>query len=342
MKQFLLLKRKNVNPFDKCLDYDKKEQIKFKALQEYKSNFKIENEKEKVERDEQSYLSSVDYNKYWNIMMDTTLDLFKAISGFIPANRLLLPAISKQDDFKKIVLPKNVCQLIRYSGKQLCNGKDIELKYPVVVGRFEIEQNEILKFRASTWLSDDCINGYNWLITEKYTNCHAFNTIFYTLLKEGYHRVKRHTKKVNIFQKDVLIIPIHHPGHWALCIVLVKYLSIIYIDSMGNHSGNTVIRNITNYLIQECNDKSHPEGKEFLKKQNEWKSINLRNNPQQNNGNDCGVFSIMGGKAIAANYSKITKECNINDINSALTFNQSDIPYWRARIFAELMKGALY
>jgi len=39
---------------------------------------------------------------------------------------------------------------------------------------------------------------------------HCFNTFLYPRLKEkGYNSVKRWTKKINIFEKAIIIFPIH-------------------------------------------------------------------------------------------------------------------------------------
>ena len=249
--------------------------------------------------------------------------------------------IVTKDEFTKIDLPRNVCQFVRCDKAPFAIAEDIEMIFPAKVGRIEIAQDELQRFTKGTWLSDDCINGYLALITAKHTNVHAYNTNFYTFLKQGYPRVKRHTKKVNIFKKDVLVFPIHHPGHWALGICLINYKKLIYIDSMGNGNGYTVLNHMKEYLIAECNDKPHPEGKRFLAEIGDLKLINLSNNPQQNNGNDCGMFTIIGAKAFAAHYKKLNSDCSASEICEILTFNQVEMPYWRALVCTQILKNSL-
>lgn len=46
---------------------------------------------------------------------------------------------------------------------------------------------------------------------------YAFNTFFYPKLNsEGYNAVKRWTKGTDLFQHDMILVPIHIRVHWAL------------------------------------------------------------------------------------------------------------------------------
>lgn len=49
---------------------------------------------------------------------------------------------------------------------------------------------------------------------------HAYNTFLYGHLapKYDYARVKRWTRKIDIFTYDYLLIPVHLGMHWCMCV----------------------------------------------------------------------------------------------------------------------------
>lgn len=47
----------------------------------------------------------------------------------------------------------------------------------------------------------------------------TFNTFFYPKLRSsGYSAVRRWTKKMDIFSKDILLVPVHLGVHWCLSV----------------------------------------------------------------------------------------------------------------------------
>ncbi|XP_041283726.1 sentrin-specific protease 3-like, partial [Onychostruthus taczanowskii] len=61
---------------------------------------------------------------------------------------------------------------------------------------------------------------------------HFFNSFFYDKLRtRGYEGVQRWTKNVDIFGKELLLIPIHLEVHWSLVAVDVARRTITYFDS---------------------------------------------------------------------------------------------------------------
>lgn len=47
----------------------------------------------------------------------------------------------------------------------------------------------------------------------------VFNTFFYPKLrKSGYCAVRRWTKKMDIFSRDILLVPVHLGVHWCLSV----------------------------------------------------------------------------------------------------------------------------
>lgn len=74
------------------------------------------------------------------------------------------------------------------------------------------------------FLMSQVINFYMNLLMERsqkpnLPSVNAFNTFFYPKLrKSGYSAVRRWTKKMDIFSKDILLVPIHLGVHWCLSV----------------------------------------------------------------------------------------------------------------------------
>lgn len=68
------------------------------------------------------------------------------------------------------------------------------------------------------------INFYMKLLVERnkkagYPAVHAFNTFFYTKLTSGgYAGVRRWTRGVDLFEQDIVLVPVHLRVHWALVV----------------------------------------------------------------------------------------------------------------------------
>uniref|UniRef100_A0A915ENU8 Ubiquitin-like protease family profile domain-containing protein n=1 Tax=Ditylenchus dipsaci TaxID=166011 RepID=A0A915ENU8_9BILA len=57
------------------------------------------------------------------------------------------------------------------------------------------------------------------------------------------------TRKLDLFDCDFLLIPIHSPGHWSLAVVNIQKGRLEYYDSL-NGIGKTVLNNIRIFLIR--------------------------------------------------------------------------------------------
>ncbi|XP_036959902.1 sentrin-specific protease 1 isoform X1 [Acanthopagrus latus] len=179
------------------------------------------------------------------------------------------------------------------------------------------------------WLNDEVINFYMNLLVERskdpnLPSVNTFNTFFYPKLRcSGYSTVRRWTKKMDIFAKDILLVPVHLGVHWCLSVVDFRKKAILYFDSMGGNN-DEACRILFDYLQQESKDK---KGKALdtsgwilhSKKRNEI--------PQQMNGSDCGMFTCK-----YADY--ITKD-------KPITFTQKHMPYFRRRMVWEIVNHKL-
>lgn len=190
-----------------------------------------------------------------------------------------------------------------------------------------ITRKDIHTLADLNWLNDEVINFYmNLLIarsaSDKYPNVHAMNTFFYPKLISGGHAsLKRWTRKIDIFAKDIVVVPVHLGIHWCMSIIDFRSKCIRYYDSMGS-SNPKCLSALRQYLEDESLDKK----KQAYDTRN-WKLESANKIPQQMNGSDCGVFSCMFAEYICA--------------NRKITFTQQDMPYFRNKMVYEILKSKL-
>ncbi|XP_069753340.1 sentrin-specific protease 5 isoform X2 [Narcine bancroftii] len=159
--------------------------------------------------------------------------------------------------------------------------------------------------------------GENWLNDQ----VHFFNSFFYKQLQtKGYNGVKRWTKKVDLFNKALLLIPIHLEIHWSLLTVDLPNRKICLYDSQGIHF-NSCVQNILRYLKTEAGERNLPT---FLEG---WKAFATTCIPQQKNDSDCGVFVLQYCKCLA--------------LGRPFQFSQKDMPEVRKLIYRELCECKL-
>lgn len=191
----------------------------------------------------------------------------------------------------------------------------------------QITRKDIHTLAGLNWLNDEVINFYmNLLIVRgsggNFPKVHVMNTFFYPkLLSGGHSSLKRWTRKVDIFSKDLLVVPIHLGMHWCMSIVDFRENSIRYFDSMGGVNPKCL-----NALRQYLHDESLDKKKQPYDT-SKWTLECVKDIPQQMNGSDCGVFSCMFAEYITA--------------NKRLTFTQKDMPYFRNKMVYEILKSKL-
>ncbi|KAH8280573.1 hypothetical protein KR018_010278 [Drosophila ironensis] len=182
------------------------------------------------------------------------------------------------------------------------------------------------------WVNDTIINFYMNLIMErsegslgKLPRVYAMNTFFMTRLGEGgYQAVSRWTRNVDIFSKDIVLIPIHYKRiHWSIVAIDFREYSIKYYDSMGC-TNRKMLKTLTSYLQSESLDK---RGTPFDVRQLVIESLSASQVPQQKNGSDCGVFCCIFADLLSR--------------NKKLNFGQKHIMYLRHKMILEISSGQL-
>lgn len=194
--------------------------------------------------------------------------------------------------------------------------------FTVTYNKHSLTLEDLSTLDEQNWVNDQVINMYGELIMEATQHkIHFFNSFFHRqLVAKGYEGVKRWTKKVDLFSKRLLLIPIHLEIHWSLITVDMTNQQIHYYDSQGIVFKHTV-DNIMKYILSEAKEKKQ------MGYQKGWKVIVNKGIPQQRNDSDCGVF--------------VLEYCRCLALSEPLKFSQDDMPKVRKRIYKELCNCAL-
>ncbi|XP_064986288.1 probable ubiquitin-like-specific protease 2B isoform X2 [Musa acuminata AAA Group] len=186
-----------------------------------------------------------------------------------------------------------------------------------------ISKRDVDLLQPETFINDNIIDFYikylkNKIQPDQKHRFHFFNSFFFRKLADldkdrgcvsegraAFLRVRKWTRKVNIFEKDYIFIPVNFNLHWSLLIICHpgevanledneidsdKVPCILHMDSIkGSHSGLKNI--IQSYMWEEWKER-HPETTE----DDSLKYLNLRfvslELPQQENSFDCGLFLL--------------------------------------------------
>ncbi|MCL7043763.1 hypothetical protein MKW94_030322 [Papaver nudicaule] len=187
-----------------------------------------------------------------------------------------------------------------------------------------ITKRDIELLQPETFLNDTIIDFYiKYLKTrippEDGQRFHFFNSFFFRKLadldkdlpsasqgRKGFQRVRKWTRKVNLFEKDYVFIPINFHHHWSLIILChpgevanskgedvensVKVPCILHMNSIeGSHRG--LMKVIQSYLLEEWNERTAGASEDFSSKFHNLRFVNLEV-PQQENSYDCGLFLL--------------------------------------------------
>ncbi|XP_051026486.1 sentrin-specific protease 2-like [Acomys russatus] len=191
--------------------------------------------------------------------------------------------------------------------------------------KLQITRGDMRTLKGTRWLNDKIINFYMNLLVERnkkqgYPSVHAFNTFFYTKLKcGGYRSVRRWTQAVNLFAKELILVPIHLNVHWSLVVIDLRKKSIVYLDSMGQRRPD-ILELIFRYLQHESQSRRNVDLNPL-----EWKRYSMTEEeiPQQANGGDCGMFTCKYADYVSR--------------GQPITFSQQHVPLFRKMMVWEIL-----
>ncbi|XP_024143311.1 sentrin-specific protease 3b isoform X1 [Oryzias melastigma] len=200
---------------------------------------------------------------------------------------------------------------------QRTSGSAVAKTFRVNYKRHVLTMDDLGTLYGQNWLNDQVMNMYGDLVMDSVPDkVHFFNSFFYDKLRtKGYEGVKRWTKNVDIFQKDLLLIPIHLEVHWSLVSVDIQRRAITYFDSQRTLNRRCP-KHIFKYLQAEAVKKNQQD---FL---SGWKGFFKMNVGRQNNDSDCGAFVLQYCKCLA--------------LGQPFSFGQQDMQRLRRQMYKEL------
>nr|XP_019591399.1 PREDICTED: sentrin-specific protease 2 isoform X3 [Rhinolophus sinicus] len=195
--------------------------------------------------------------------------------------------------------------------------------------KLRITRGDIQTLKNYHWLNDEVINFYMNLLVERnkkqgYPALHAFSTFFYPKLKSGgYQAVKRWTKGVNLFEQELILVPIHRKVHWSLVVIDLRKKCLKYLDSMGQ-KGHRICEILLQYLQDESKTKRNLDLNLL-----EWTHYSMKPHeiPQQLNGSDCGMFTCKYADYISR--------------DKPIAFTQHQMPLFRKKMVWEILHQQL-
>ncbi|KDQ12790.1 hypothetical protein BOTBODRAFT_112325, partial [Botryobasidium botryosum FD-172 SS1] len=224
------------------------------------------------------------------------------------------------------------------------------------VGREVVKAQDLKRLRPGKWLNDEIINIYGAMIlerSEKWTrgkekgkqreddgrkamgavvreplDVHYFNSFFFVKLEDpGYAgaRLNKWTKKIDIFKKDILLVPVNlGNAHWTCAAINMRLKRVEYYDSMMSR------REKVFQVLREYLDLEHRDKKKAPFNFEGWIDHMPEATPRQENGFDCGVFLCQFMEAISR-----------GEEAEEFAFEQGDMGYLRMRMVWEIGKGTL-
>lgn len=217
---------------------------------------------------------------------------------------------------------------------------------PVEKCGYQIKQSDINRLVGANkpedlHLNDSIINVFFELLAERskkelnFPDVCIMNTHFLTkLVTSDYSGVETWTKKVDIFEHDIVLVPVHKEGiqpklnHWALAVIDFRRKTIKVYDSLTNEDAPTsfdVCKKLYKWLKDECLHKKSKKG--YLGIGEDWIMGEVRDIPQQENGSDCGVFCCMYAEFITR--------------NRPILFTQQNMEYFRKKMVYEIRSGRM-
>ncbi|CAI9291717.1 unnamed protein product [Lactuca saligna] len=239
---------------------------------------------------------NVAYKTLWSSMLeleDTVLGQIKApFTKYFP---------NFDQPFEEVIYPKGDVDAVSISKR------DVDLLLP------------------DTFVNDTIIDFYvkylkNKIRPEERQRFHFFNSFFFRKLadpekepldalegKTAFQRVRKWTRKVNLFEKDFVFIPVNYNYHWSLIVMChlgevatykdeedvtewTKVPCVLHMDPIrGSHTGLKGL--MQSYLKEEWKGRQQEASEDISSRFDNLRFISLEL-PQQPNSFDCGLFLL--------------------------------------------------
>ncbi|ESQ35898.1 hypothetical protein EUTSA_v10006645mg [Eutrema salsugineum] len=237
----------------------------------------------------------VKYPAVWNADLDDDVE----VSGDnLHQQKRYFPRFDEQ--FEDVIYPKGDPDAV-----SICK-RDVDLLQP------------------ETFVNDTIIDFYinylkNQIQADERQRFHFFNSFFFRKLadldkdpssiadgKAAFLRVRKWTRKVDMFGKDYIFVPVNFNLHWSLIVIChpgevanyteldlddsTKVPCILHMDSIkGSHAG---LKNLVqSYLCEEWKERHKDTSDEISSRFMNLRFVSLEL-PQQENSFDCGLFLL--------------------------------------------------
>ncbi|XP_063945845.1 uncharacterized protein LOC108214077 [Daucus carota subsp. sativus] len=187
-----------------------------------------------------------------------------------------------------------------------------------------ISKRDVDRLEPEIFVNDTIIDFYikylkNKIDPSERHRFHFFNSFFYPKLAElgkslsssvegraAFRSVRRWTRKISLFEKDYIFVPVNFNYHWSLIVIChpgevadfqdsdarktLKLPCILHMDSIrGSHSGLKGL--IQSYLWEEWKERQADSSEDIFLKFSNMRFFSLEL-PQQQNLYDCGLFLL--------------------------------------------------
>uniref|UniRef100_A0A5B6Z6G2 Putative ubiquitin-like-specific protease 2B isoform X2 n=1 Tax=Davidia involucrata TaxID=16924 RepID=A0A5B6Z6G2_DAVIN len=187
-----------------------------------------------------------------------------------------------------------------------------------------ISKSDVDLLRPETFVNDTIIDFYikylkNKIQPEERHRFYFFNSFFFRKLADldknpssafegraAFQRVRKWTRKVNLFEKDYIFIPVNFNYHWSLIVIChpgevaefqdedveksLKVPCILHMDSIkGSHTGLKDL--VQSYLWEEWKERQKETSEHISPRFFNLRFVPLEL-PQQKNSFDCGLFLL--------------------------------------------------
>nr|GEY21128.1 peptidase C48, SUMO/sentrin/Ubl1 [Tanacetum cinerariifolium] len=118
--------------------------------------------------------------------------------------------------------------------------------------------------------------------------------------------IRKWWKRVNLFEKAYIFIPIHQSAHWSLAIISIPNKEdemgpvILHLDSLGLHNSSSIFDNIRSFMEEEWSYLRNLEDTLDIPFTDKiWGNLDEKiidkriEVPRQRNANDCGLFVLF-------------------------------------------------
>ena len=184
-----------------------------------------------------------------------------------------------------------------------------------VHGTIEIYNNSIGRLEKGKEMDDNLVDFFflhtinTVLKKDQQESIYIFNSCFYSKIMAQFnpHATRNWTKNVDLFTKNVIVVPVCTNSHWLLVLIKVGIpkMSVMLLDSNTPEPGKA---KLSPYHSIERKIKRYLEDEWLAKKPTNARKIRLEFQvtcpavPQQPNPYDCGVYTMKSFEQFIKSY----------------------------------------